>query len=298
MEKTPLVGIITPSLNSGRFIEEAIRSVLAQDYPNIEYIVMDGGSSDETLSILERYRDRLRYVSAPDGGTADAVNRGVAMSRGGILAWLSADDVLLPGAVRAAVAGFAAAPDAAVVYGQGNWIDEDGLVLGRYPTVTPYDPAMFSQACSVCQPACFLRRAAFEEAGMLNAGLRSAFDYDLWIRLSRRHLFVPIPELLAASRMHKANKSLRQKRLMFKESMWLLRKHYGYVPAAWVYSYLRYLTDRRDQFYKPLRPSAPVYLVSLLLGGVYNHGSLARYWKEWRDNAGIRNYLARWRQGG
>jgi glycosyltransferase involved in cell wall biosynthesis len=277
----PLVSIVTPSLNAAPFIEETIESVLAQDYPRIEYIVMDGGSTDGTLEILERYRGRLQYSVQKDEGTADAVNSGFRRSRGGIFAWLSADDVYLPGAVSRAVSRFSVEPDAAVVYGEGYWIDEKGGVIGGYPTKIPFDPTMFAGECCVCQPCCFIRRDAFESVGMLDARLHSAFDYDLWMRLARDYRFFAVPEYFASSRMHRSNKSLGQRRLMFEESMMLLRRHYGYVPVNWVYGYLSFLRDRRDQFLEPLRQSGLTWLASLPVGSYYNHARLWRYWSEW-----------------
>jgi glycosyltransferase involved in cell wall biosynthesis len=277
----PLVSVITPSLNAAEFIEETIRSVLEQDYPHIEYLVMDGGSTDRTLSILDRYRGRLQFVSAPDGGAADAINRGFRQARGEILAWLGADDRYLPGAVSAAVAALVEDPAAAAVYGEGYWIGEDGQTLGRYPTVAPYSPAAFRRECCICQPACFLRREAVEAVGGLDAALQSAFDYDLWIRLSRGYRFRAIPQYLAQSRMHGRNKSLGQKRRMFEECIQLLRRHYGYVPVPWIYGYVSFLRDGADQFFTPLRHSPAAYLRSLVVGSRYNARHLLRYWKEW-----------------
>jgi glycosyltransferase involved in cell wall biosynthesis len=277
----PLVSVITPAFNAAPFLEETIRSVLAQDYPRIEYLVMDGGSTDGTLEILERYRDRLEFISAPDGGASDAINRGFQKARGEILAWLGADDLYLPGAISAAVAGLAEDPFAAAVYGEGYWIGADGQTLGRYPTVAPYSPAAFRRECPICQPACFLRRAAVESVGGLDASLASAFDYDLWIRLSRRYPFRAIPQYLAQSRMHGRNKSLGQKRRMFEECIQLLRRHYGYVPVSWIYGYVSFLRDRTDQFFTPPRLSPVSYLRSLVVGSRYNMRHLLRYWKEW-----------------
>ena len=286
----PLVSIVTPSFNAAEFIEETIRSVLAQDYPRIEYLVMDGGSTDGTVEILERYRGRLQFVSSPDGGTADAVNRGFRKARGEILAWIGADDLYLPGAVSAAVAAFQEDPASVVVYGGGYWIDETGRTLGRYPTVAPYDPSMFRRECPICQPAAFMRRKAVEAVGGLNESLQSAFDYDLWIRLSRRYPFRAIPRHLAGSRMHSRNKSLGQKQRMFDECIGLLRHHYGYVPLHWVYSYVSFLRDRTDQFFTPMQSSPAAYLRSLVLGSRYNARCLPRYWKEWL--AGLREKTA------
>ncbi len=277
----PLVSIVTPSFNMAGWLVQTIESVLSQDYPRIEYIVMDGGSTDGTLAILQRYRDRLQHVSAPDGGAADAINRGFAMSHGSIVAWLSADDIYLPGAARSAVDALASAPDAVAVYGQGNWTDEQGNALGRYPTLQPFDPAMLARRCFICQPACFIRRAALDSAGRLDSSLQSAFDYDLWIRLSRHGRFASVPEYVATSRMHRGNKSLGQRSLMFREGMLVLERHYGYVPPDWIWAALQYARDGKDQFFEPSRLSTSVYLMSLPVGSLRNYRHMWKYWREW-----------------
>jgi glycosyltransferase involved in cell wall biosynthesis len=281
MDDTPLVSIVTPCYNSVQFIERTIQSVLSQDYPRFEHIVMDGGSTDGTVAILERYRDRLSFVSAPDDGAPDAINRGLARANGSIFAWLNADDIYMPGAVSAAVAGLAATPEAAAVYGEGVWIDEHDRPLGSYPTAAPYDADRFARECFLCQPSVFLRREAFHAAGKLDASLQWAFDYEFWIRLSRVGPFAPLPVCLAGSRMHRANKTLGSRRKVFQENIGILRRHYEYVPVNWIYGYLSFLRDGRDQFFEPLRHSVLVYLASLPVGAYYNPRRLWRYWREW-----------------
>ena len=128
---SPLVTIVTPVYNSVRFLRQTIESVLSQDYPAIEYIVADGGSTDGSIGLLDRYRGRLRYFSEKDDGPSDALHRGFLQARGEIFGWLNADDTYLPGAVRTAVAYLAANPDFEVAYGEGYWIDEDGKVISR-----------------------------------------------------------------------------------------------------------------------------------------------------------------------
>src|SRR5580704_3967094 len=127
--KSPLVSIVTPCFNAARFIAETIESVLAQDYPRVEYIVMDAGSTDGTVDILKRYDRRLRWISQPDRGAPDAINRGFALSRGEIFTYLNADDVYLPSAVSTAVRSF----HGDVVYGGAWWIDDAGARLAPYP---------------------------------------------------------------------------------------------------------------------------------------------------------------------
>jgi glycosyltransferase involved in cell wall biosynthesis len=292
ISQQPLVSIVTPCFNAARFILPTIESVLTQDYPNIEYLIMDGGSTDGTMAIVERYGGRLRWHSGRDLGAADAINRGFLESTGTILAWLNADDTYLPGAVTTAVQHFLSAQDAGVVYGEGLWTDEDGAVLGRYPTQAPYCPDLFEKECFICQPAAFIRRAAFEAVGKIDATLNSAFDYELWIRLSKQWRFVPIPACLATSRMHEANKSLGQRQQMFQEAMQVLRRHYRYIPVNWVYGYLSFLRDGRDQYFKPLRHSVPVYAGSLLAGTYYNWRHPWRYWREWTSRLRLRDFRA------
>lgn len=285
----PLVTIVTPCLNSGPFIARTVESVLTQDYPHMEYIVMDGGSTDGTEAVIEAWRGRLRYISAPDRGAADAINRGFLMSNGAVFGWLNADDTYRPGAISAAVRVLISEREAAVVYGQGVWTDTEDKVIGRYPTVSPYDAAHWTRECFICQPAAFMARKAFEAVGMLDADLQSAFDYDLWIRLSRNNLFVPIDEILAASRMHPGNKSLGQRRQAFQESIRLLRRHFGFVPVSWIYGYLSFLRDGRDQYFQPLRHSVLTYLASLPVGSCYNYRHIWRYWRDWAANVTARN---------
>lgn len=277
----PLVSIVTPCLNAARFVRKTIDSVLSQDYPQLEYIVMDGGSRDGTLEILEEYRGRLRFFSAPDKGVADAVNRGFLQAHGSILAWLSADDLYYPGAVRTAVARLSAHPDAAAVYGEATWIDEEGRPLRRYPTGIPYRKEMLAHECCVCQPSCFMRREAFEAVGMLDPRLRFVFDYDLWIRLSQSYRMVVTPELLAMSRMHSANLTLGQRGGVLRESIEVLQGHYQYVPLNWIYCYLSFLRTGTDQFFGGFRSAPATFLFSFFAGSLYNRRHLGRFWSEW-----------------
>jgi glycosyltransferase involved in cell wall biosynthesis len=295
-DSAPTVTVITPSYNMAQFLEETIRSVLAQGYPQLEYVVMDGGSSDGTLAILERHRAALRYVSAPDAGVVDALNSGFRSTRGSIVGWLNADDTYLPGAIETAVEYLLDHPEVDAVYGQAHWVDESGRTLGPYPT-RPYDPSLFGRECFICQPACFIRRSALEAVGMLDQNLHFGFDYDLWIRLSKAHRFAMVPGYLATSRMHRGNKTLGQRGEALRESMSLLRRHYSYVPFAWIHAYCSYVRDRRDQFYEPERPSLATYLLALPVGTWYNAGSVLRFWREWVSVMSMAAALRRWNEG-
>ncbi len=276
----PLVSIVTPCFNAARFLAEAVESVLSQDYPSIEYIVADGGSTDGTLDILERYRGRLRYFSGKDAGPSDALHRGLLQAHGEIFAWLNADDIYLPGAVRTAVEFLAGHPEIDVAYGEGYWIDENGKTIRRYPT-RPFDGKLLERDCFICQPAAFFRASAYRLCG-LDPEVKLSFDYDLWIRMAKRGLrFAALPQRLACTRMHVAADTLHKRDDIFRTSMGLLKRHYGYVPLPWVFGYTAYLADGRDQFFEPLRPSFRVYLASLPAGFRYNPKRRLRFLGEW-----------------
>ncbi len=276
----PLASIVTPSLNAAAHIEEAVRSVLEQDYPSIEYIVVDGGSTDPTLEILSRFGDRLRVVVEQGSGPVEAINRGFAEATGEVFAWLAADDYYFPGAISAAVAALEAHPDAGAVYGDGVWVDASGRLIGDYPT-RDFDPCLLARECFLCQPAVFLRRRAFESAGGLDPRWPHTFDYDLWIRLSRRWKLERIPVRLAASRMRRGTITLGARRRVLKENIRLLVHHYGYAPLRAVFAYAAHLVDRRDQFFEPLKPTAFKFALSLPLGLYFNRRRPACFLAEW-----------------
>lgn len=276
----PLVSIVTPSYNMAKYLPETIESVLSQDYPNIEYIVVDGGSNDGSLDILKSYQHRLSYISGPDQGPSDAASQGFRKASGQILAWLNADDSYLPGAVRTAVEYLLAHPEVDVVYGEAWWIDEKGSVIGRYPTL-PFDPKVLARDCFICQPAAFLRASAYRRCE-LDPATNWSFDYDLWIRMAKAGFrFESIPDYLANSRMHYGAKTIYERHVVFQASMGLLKRHYGYIPLPWIFGYTAYRLDRRDQFFEPLRYSAWKYLASLPVGLWYNRNQPFRFLGEW-----------------
>jgi glycosyltransferase involved in cell wall biosynthesis len=263
-----------------KFLPAAIESVLAQNYPRIEYIVMDGGSADGTIGILERYRGHLQYFSEKDRGPADAIHKGFSRAGGDVLAWLNADDTYEPGAVRCAADYLAADPQTDVVYGDGWWITEDGQAIERYPTL-PFDARVLERDCFICQPAAFLRASAYQSCP-IDRELQLSFDYDLWIRMSKQdRRFDYVARHLANSRMHRDSLTLGKRRDVFQASMGLLRRHYGYVPFSWVFGYAAFRVDGRDQFFEPLWPSMGKYLLSLPLGLRFNRTRPLRFLREW-----------------
>ena len=288
--REPLVSVVTPCLNSARYLGETIESVLTQEYPAIELIVVDGGSTDETFQILERYGDRLRVITGRDKGPSDAIHKGLLRARGEVFTWLNADDTFLPGAVRIGAEHLAQHGDVDVVYGEGWWIDENAQVISRYPTL-PWDPRVLERDCFICQPAAFIRAESYRRCG-LDPDVNRSFDYDLWIRMARQGFrFAAIPDYLANSRMHSGAKTLSEREEVFQASMQLLVRHYGYIPLSWVFGYTAWRRDRRDQFFQPLRPTVGNYLASLPMGLRLNAGRPFRFLGEWLA-APVRRYLS------
>ena len=276
----PLVSIVTPSYNMARYLPEAIESVLSQDYPNIELLVMDGGSTDGTVEVLKKYEHRIRYVIGRDEGPSDAIHRGFAQTSGSICSWLNADDRLLPGAVRAAAEYLTAHPETDVIYGEANWIDDAGAVIDRYPTV-PFNPKFLEQECFICQPTAFMRRSSYQRCG-LDPSVKCSFDYDLWIRMAKQGFrFDLFPRYQALSRMHRGAITFHHREKALRDSMQLLQRHYGYVPFRWVYGYTAYRIDGRDQFFEPLQYSFGRYLATLPLGLRYNPTHGLHFLREW-----------------
>lgn len=199
----PTVSVVVPILNRPRFLVPTLESILQQDYPRVECIVVDGGSTDGTVDILKRYGDRIRWVSEPDRGNSDAINKGWWMSKGDILAWLNADDVyVVPGAISQAVAYLQAHPEVDVVYGDWGVIDEAGrVVVPRYQP-PPWDLAWAVATCHhiIAQPASFIRRRALERGGWLDPAFKQGNDHELWLRLGLGGRFAYKPALLAYER--------------------------------------------------------------------------------------------------
>ncbi|HTX92050.1 MAG TPA: glycosyltransferase family 2 protein [Anaerolineales bacterium] len=202
MSEQLLVTIVTPSYNQARFLEATLRSVLDQDYPNLEYLVVDGASNDGSVDIIRRYADRLAWwVSEKDSGQSEAINKGLKRARGEFIGWLNSDDVYLPGAVTAAVAAFRSHPQAGLVYGDALAIDADGRTF-NVMRARPYTLADLMAFNIICQPAAFMRRSVLEQVNYLDPAYHLLMDNLLWMCMAQKAPIVYVPQTWAAARYH------------------------------------------------------------------------------------------------
>lgn len=221
----PLVSIITPSFNQASFLEETMLSVLSQDYPAIEYIVIDGSSQDGSYEIIQKYAPRLAYwQSQKDKGQTDALNQGFARATGQILAWLNSDDLLYPGAVRKAVAALQEAPAVGMVYGDCRLINAEGKDIGGFPAAQTDLPRLRRGYVHIPQQASFFRAELWRKVAPLDESFYFAMDYDLWTRLASLAPLQYLPgEPWAAFRLHNDAKSIASDDRCWPE---MLRVHY------------------------------------------------------------------------
>lgn len=208
-DRAPLVTVVTPSYNQARFLEQTILSVLEQDYPNIEYIVIDGGSTDDSVDIIRKYAGRLAYwESEKDRGQSHAINKGWERATGAIIAYLNSDDLYTLGAIARAVRALQANPLAAMVYSDALLVDEHGDFI-RNLRGRPFDiHNVITTEGFVPQPTVFIRREALDRVGLLDERLHMSMDYDLWVRLGLRYPAIYLPdEYLAKMREHASAKT-------------------------------------------------------------------------------------------
>lgn len=249
----PRVALVTPSLNQGRFICATIESVLAQDYPALDYFVQDGGSDDVTLEILRSYGSRVRWASEPDEGQAEAINRGLSRVSGEVLGYLNSDDVLRPGALRAVGEAFRSRPGTQVVFGRADYVDENGSHIAPYH-VLPDAFERLTSGCPVAQPATFFSRRVWEELGPFDETLHHTMDYDYWLRIAKRFNrseIVFLDRELAEARWHKEAKTAAAWPRALDEIFSLLQRHSGYVSLSWCLVKADFALDGLDPITNP-----------------------------------------------
>jgi glycosyltransferase involved in cell wall biosynthesis len=222
----PLVTIVTPSFNQAAFLEQTLKSVLEQDYPNVEYLVVDGASTDGSQDIIRKYENRLAWwVSEPDHGQAEAINKGLTRAKGEIVAWLNSDDYYLPGAIRQAVEALQAWPQVGLVYGDVQAVDENGR-LTNHLTYDDWGLSGLMQFCIIGQPAVFMRREVLQKSGFLDLSYHFLLDHQLWLRMAFHSEIKYVAEEWAAARFHADAKNIAQAAAFGKEALrvadWLL----------------------------------------------------------------------------
>lgn len=255
MSPLPRITLVTPNLNQGRYLEQAIRSVLDQGYPDLEYFVKDGGSTDGSLEILQRYSGRLSgWTTGKDAGQAAAIQEGFGEGTGEILGWLNADDLLFPGCLEKVGRFFLHHPGIGCVVGGSLFIGEEGEPVpfdGFFPSLnlgTPlsFRKLLFWECGGFCQPASFWRADLFRRAGGLDAGLRFCFDYDMYLKLAKLGDFGLVEELLAGFRLHPLSKSSTILEVCKAEKEIVWRRH-GKYRAPWAIRSLLYWYYSRVQ---------------------------------------------------
>ena len=260
----PKVSIVTPSYNQGQFIEETIRSVLLQGYPNLEYIVIDGGSTDGSVDVISRYEPWLGYwTSEPDRGQSDAINKGWHKATGKILAWLNSDDVYMPGAVQSAVNAFLEQPEVGLVYGDAIKIDRDGEALGVYQT----RKGVFQNVSwfkgripfSTPQPTTFMKSRVVRQVEYLDPDLHYSMDYDLFLRLSQMAPVAYLSRVQAKMRLYQGTKSSTNVDENWQEKLSVMQKYDSlwFLSPVWIrywrYCLWKYLPSSLKMYIRSLR---------------------------------------------
>jgi glycosyltransferase involved in cell wall biosynthesis len=234
MTDLPRIAVVTPSYNTGRHLAAAIESVLGQDYSNVDYLVMDGSSTDESIEVLRGFNGKVRWVSQKDDGQSDALRRGFEQTTGDILTWLNSDDTFAPGAFKIVAEFFAAHPDVALVYGDAKFIDADGALIGPCVHVEPFNAKrLVHYSDFIVQPAAFFRRSAYEAVGGIDTTLHFGMDYDLWLKLAKQFKVEYLPQHLGNYRWLTDNKTATGSFRRLDEITSLVERQ-GYAEPAYI----------------------------------------------------------------
>lgn len=238
----PKISLVTPSYNQGSFIEETIESVVSQEYPNLEYIIIDGKSTDNSVDIIKRYsRYIYHWSSKPDAGQTEALLKGFAKATGEIFCWLNSDDVLEPGTLFEVADFFENKPEAEIVYGNATWIDKDSKIL-RSKKEHEFNQFVFLYDHNyIPQPSTFWRRGLYEKVGGLNPEVSVAMDTDFWIRCLQHTKFYHVNKQWSRMRYHEEAKThpTKMRYLARDQVREMRRKYYGKNEPDWILSYKR-----------------------------------------------------------
>jgi glycosyltransferase involved in cell wall biosynthesis len=269
------VSVVTPSFNQGQFIRRTLESVAGQSDAEIEHVVYDGGSTDDTVNVLKGFGRGVRWVSEPDKGQTDAVNKGIGNTDGEIIGWLNSDDIYYPGAIARVVAFFDGHPDVDVVYGMADHIDLSDHAFEAYPT-EPWSVARLRDTCIICQPAAFFRRRVVAQHGLLDENLHFCMDYEFWLRLAKTGVkFAYLEEKLAGSRLYADNKTLGSRLKVHAEINDMQKSLFGTVPDRWLWNYAHAAVDDRVDRNKSPRWFALRLLIAVLTASLRWNGRIS-----------------------
>lgn len=240
------ISIIIPSYNQRCFIEKTIKSVLDQKYIDVEIIVIDGGSRDGTVEILKKYGDKIKWISEKDNGQTEAINKGMRMAIGEIMAYLNSDDTYETDTLNVVSKYFEENPTAMIIHGKGRHIDENDKYINDYPT-EKVDKNILKTKCPICQPTVFWRRELWEKIGDFDEKLNYAMDYQYWLRVAEKYNFDFVDEYLANTRLHEETKTLSQKEKVAKEIIMVHKNLFGKVDDRWILNYIgeKYGKDKK-----------------------------------------------------
>lgn len=275
------ISIITPSYNQGKFIERTIQSVLNQNIPHLEYVIMDGGSTDNTIDILKKYQCDIQWTSEPDHGQAHAVNKGFATTQGEIIGWLNSDDVYYPNSLQMIIDFFNTHPEIDIVYCAANHIDENDRIINPYPTES-WNLKRLMETCYICQPAVFFRRKIIEKYGNLNEKLHYCMDYEYWLRLANKNVhFYFLNKIVAGSRLHIDTKTIGSAVKAYQEALQMFKKNYKIAPERWIANYAHVVIENKKGIAKTnWRHPIYVSLYSMFLILRWNKKISYRFLKE------------------
>jgi hypothetical protein len=280
----PLVTVVTPSYNQGEFIRATIESVLSQNYPHVEYIIMDGGSTDQTADVVRDYSSRLTFISEKDRGQSHAINKGFQLARGSLLAWLNSDDTYLPEAIHHGVAGFDRNPRPGAVYGEGYLMDRQGNITSRFPCTEPPNIWKLVYISDyILQQTVFFRKDVLDEVGYLDETLHYTMDWDILIRIAKKYPLECITDYIGCLREYPEAKSFSGGKTRIRELHALLRRHTGrrLPPGSLIYgldTYHRIWCDKvaaaLDPVCKPV--SRTLQRAIRLAAGIMTHRAIYR----------------------
>jgi glycosyltransferase involved in cell wall biosynthesis len=260
--------VVVPSYQQGRYLQRTLESLLHQDDSDLEIIVQDGGSTDETCAVLQKFGSQIQWVSQKDGGQAAAINLGLKKATGEFTCYLNSDDILYPETLAAVRQAFSLRAEVDFIYGQAHHIGEQNEIIAPYD-VEPWNYQRLLLTCYLCQPATFWRSKVHLQTGYFDESLQFCLDYEFWLRAGRTHQFHYLPMVLAGSRRHAETKTNRLRLVGHQEIARILPRYAGgYLPLKWARALAKTTAEetirRENNLYWSWGKYAVIYWVQLL----------------------------------